>query len=274
MMRFFGFIVATLGALQIYAGAAASAQQPSPVTVQPLPAPDLENPEITYEGCLSMARETPERGFEFSGVWLSLGGGEPARHCQAVALIGLNAYGEAATRLEEMAESSNESAVVRAGLLAQAGQAWVLEGEFERAYAAQTAALDLLLLADRRRIAFLIDRASTLASLQKHWEALDDLNDVIAADPDNVDALAFRASAYRYVDALELALEDANRALRVDPDNTAALLERGNIHQTNGERAAARQDWLAAIQLDPSSPAAVTARANIEKLDVKVEAFP
>jgi len=274
MMRLLGFIAAILAVFQIYVDTAAVAQQSSPATVQPLPVPDLENPEITYQGCLSMARETPERGFEFSGMWLGLNGGEPARHCQAVALIGLNAFGEAATRLEEMAEDSNESTVVRAGLLAQAGQAWVLEGELERAYAAQTTALDLLPLIDRRRIGVLIDRASTLASVQNYWEALDDLNDVIAADPDNADALAFRASAYRYVNALELAMEDANRALRVDPDNAAALLERGNIHQTNGEKTAARQDWLTAIQLDPDSPAAVTARANIERLDVRVEESP
>ena len=263
-----------IGLLVFLMDASALAQQSAPVTVQPLPAPDLENPEITYSGCLTMARETPERGFEFSGMWLGLGGGEPARHCQAVALIGLNAFGEAATRLEEMAEDSNESTVVRAGLLTQAGQAWVLERELERAYAAQTTALDLLPLMDRRRIAALIDRAATLAAVQNYWEALDDLNDVIAADPDNADALAFRASAYRYLDTLELAMEDANRALRIDPENVAALLERGNIHQTNGEKAGARQDWIRAIQLAPESPAAETARANIEKLDVKVEALP
>ncbi len=245
-----------------------------PETVQPLPEPDLENPDVTYDGCLTMARETPERGFEFSGIWLGLGGGDPARHCQAVALIGLEAYGEAATRLEKMAEESRESTVVRAGLLAQAGQAWTLEGELERAYAAQTTALDLLPALDRLRIAVLIDRASTLAAAQNYWEALDDLNDVISADPDNADALAFRASAYRYVEAMDLALEDANRAVRADRQNTAALLERGNIHQLLGNETAARQDWIAAIQLAPDSPAAETARANIEKLDVKVEADP
>jgi tetratricopeptide (TPR) repeat protein len=261
----FGFFIAP---------APISAQQPSPATVQPLPTPDLENPEITYEGCLTMARNTPERGFEFSGMWLGLGGGEPARHCQAVALIGLKAYDEAATRLEQMAETSTESTVVRAGLLAQAGQAWMLEGELEKAYAVQTTGLGLLPLIDRRRVALLMDRASTLASTQNYWEALDDLNDVIAADPENADALAFRASAYRYVDALELAMEDANRALQSDPENVAALLERGNIHQTSGEVAAARKDWIAAIQLAPDSPAAATARANIEKLDVNVEGFP
>ena len=254
--------------------ATSAAQKPYPATVQPLPAPDLENPAATYDGCLTMARETPERGFEFSGMWLGLGGADPARHCQAVALIGLSEFGEAATRLEKLAETSREGTIVRAGLLAQAGQAWLLEGELERAYAAQTTALGLLPLMDRRRIAILTDRAETLAAAQNYWEALDDLNDVIAADSENTDALAFRASAYRYVDALELAIEDANRALRADSENVSALLERGILHQLNNEKAAARQDWLRAIQLAPDSPAAATARANIERLDVKVEPFP
>ncbi|MEQ9449483.1 MAG: hypothetical protein RLN70_11355, partial [Rhodospirillaceae bacterium] len=243
-------------------------------TVQPLPEPDLQNPAATYDACLSMARQTPERGFEFSGIWLGLSGGEPARHCQAVALIGLKEYGEAATRLEELAEGSRENTVVRAGMLAQAGRAWLMEGEVERAYAAQTTALDLLPVMDDQRRAVLVDRAEALAAAQNYWEALDDLNEVLASDPQNVDALAFRASAYRYVDSPELALEDANRALKVDPDNVSALLERGILHQLNGDEAAARQDWLRAIQLDPESPAAETARANIEKLDVNVDLDP
>ena len=189
-------------------------------------------------------------------------------------MIGLQEYGEAATRLEEMAEDSRESTVVRAGLLGQAGQAWLLEGKLERAYAAQTTALDLLPLIDQHRIAVLIDRAETLAAARNYWESIDDLNDVIAADPDNSDALAFRASAYRYVDAPELAMEDANRALKAAPDNASALLERGILYQMNNEKAAARQDWLKAIQLAPDSSAADAARANIEKLDVNVEAQP
>ena len=250
------------------------AQQSSPATVQPLPAPNLENPAATYDGCLIMARETPERGFEFAVMWLGLGGGEPARHCQAVALIGLNEFGEAATRLEEMAEDSTASTVVRAGLLAQAGQAWLLEGELERAYSAQTTALGLLPLIDRHRLEILVDRAETLAAAQNYWEALDDLNDVIAVDPDNADALAFRASAYRYVDAPNLALEDADRALKADPKNVGALLERGILNQLHNKKAAARRDWLQAIQLAPDSPAAAAARANIEALDVNVEKVP
>lgn len=253
--------------------AGAYAQSSSPPTVQPLPLPDLENPAATYDGCLTLAREKPDRGFEFSDIWLGLGGGEPARHCQAVALIGLKEYVEAATRLEALVEESHENTVVRAGLLAQAGQAWLLADELERAYTVQTMALDLLPLIDVRRIEVLIDRAETLAASRNYWEVLDDLNDVIAADPDNTDALAFRASAYRYLEAPELALEDANRALKADPKNVGALLERGNIHQINSKKMAARQDWLMAIQLAPDSRAAAIARANIEKLDVKVEAY-
>ncbi len=263
-----------IGLLLVGSAMSMAAEQSVPPTVQPLPAPDLENPAMTYDGCLKLARETPERGFEFSGMWLGLGGGEPARHCQAVALIGLKEYGEAATRLEEMAEESRENTVVRAGILAQAGQAWLLEGELERAYATQTTALGLLPLIDRHRIALLIDRAETLAAAQNYWEALDDLNDAIAADPDNADALAFRASAYRYVEAPDVAMEDANRALRADPANVSALLERGILYQLKGDKNAARQDWLAAIQIAPDSAAADAARTNIEKLDVKVEATP
>src|SRR3546814_14886518 len=61
-----------------------------------------------------------------------------------------------------------------------------------------------------------IDRAMTLAAKGRYWEAIDDLNLALAADPRRADALTLRASAYRYVDAPDFALETVQRALAID----------------------------------------------------------
>ena len=113
----------------------------------------------------------------------------------------------------ELAEKSKQSNEIRAGLLAQAAQAWLLQGEPERAHAVQTAALKLT----PNNPKLLIDRALTLAEAKNYWEAIDDLNAALAIEPNNADAYAFRASAYRMVSEDDLALDDAERALQIDP---------------------------------------------------------
>lgn len=231
------------------------------------PSPDLMKPAETYKFCLDMARSYPEQGFEFAGKWVGLSGGEPAKHCRAVALLGLREFNEAATRLEELAQGSKQDNTVRAGMLAQAAQAWLLGGQTERAYAAQTSALQLL----PRDVSILMDRAATLAEAKNYWQAIDDLNVVLGIEPKNVDALAFRASAYRMVEADDLAFDDAERAVTLDPNNISALLERGNLHRMKGRNAQARKDWMKILEITSDGEAAKAARANIEKLDVNPE---
>ena len=70
-----------------------------PRSNQGTPAPDTLDPAKTYALCLDSARAYPEQGVEFAGKWVGLGGGEPAKHCQAVAFMGLREYGEAADAL-------------------------------------------------------------------------------------------------------------------------------------------------------------------------------
>jgi len=76
-----------------------------------------------YQRCMILARKRPQEGFETAIGWRSLGGGDAADHCAAVALIELEQYGEAAKRLERLAQISIEEPPVKAGLFDQAGQA-------------------------------------------------------------------------------------------------------------------------------------------------------
>lgn len=80
------------------------------------------DPARKYAQCMSLAETRPKEAREMAGQWIGLAGGEPARHCQAVAMIELGEYADAAKRLEALAEGSRSALEVRAAMLAQAAQ--------------------------------------------------------------------------------------------------------------------------------------------------------
>lgn len=228
---------------------------------------DLEESRI-YSDCMSQARNDPEAALERAFAWRDLGGGDPARHCAAVALIGLERYEDAARRLEMLAqEISPENLELRPALLAQAAQVWLLADQVARALAAQDAAVELAPGDAELRI----ERAITLATLDRLWDAVDDLNRALDLAPERVEALVLRASAYRRLEVPELARDDIARALALAPDDPSALLERGMLSRLAGDPAAAREDWLRVIALAEGRPPADAARAALADLDVQVE---
>ena len=54
---------------------------PAPALSQPPTAADAAE----YRACIAEVERSAERGFEFAIGWESLGGGDPARHCVALA---------------------------------------------------------------------------------------------------------------------------------------------------------------------------------------------
>src|SRR5579862_9907558 len=258
MLLCVGALAALIGAS--HAGFAKDAvQQVSPSPVVP------KDPAQRYEWCIHLAKTSPADGWEAALAWTGEGGGDPARHCAAVALIGLKQYKQAAERLEDLARDSFADAPIRAGMLRQAGQAWLLANDVDRAYADQTTALQLTPGAPD----LLIDRAESLA-LAQHWkEAKADLDAALAAVPDRADALIYRATAERFIGDLAAAGGDIKKALALDAGSEDAWLESGSIKRLQGDNAGARHDWLHVLDLAPNSQAAVSARANIEELDVK-----
>lgn len=223
---------------------------------------------LAYTDCMRLAERAPDQAFEEALAWQSDNGGAAARHCAAVALIGLGHFGEAAIRLERLAgELGPGEPATGSEILGQAGQAWLSAGEAERAFATQSAALKLA----PKDPELWIDRAVTLATAQNYWEAIDDLNRAAELAPNRAEVLVLRASAYRMVDGADLALDDVTRALALEPDNTEGLLERGILRRLAGDADGARDDWLGVLAVAPESAAAKDARANLEKLDVKVE---
>ena len=197
--------------------------------------------------------------------WFDDGGGLLARHCVAISLIGLDQPAEAATRLERLALDSpptdQENRVV---FLTQAAHAWSLGGQPRRA---DTLLSDLLTAAPHD-LSLRLDRAAVRLELEENWKAIDDLDAVLESEPDNIEALLYRASAYRYVDALDLARTDVDRVLAQAPDIPEAWLELGILLQFEGNFEGTRRAWAEALRLAPSGPVANAVRARLEEMDV------
>ncbi|TAN56177.1 MAG: hypothetical protein EPN20_19210, partial [Magnetospirillum sp.] len=191
-----------------------------PLLLAPLGAgAETINPRQEYRTCLQLARQKPEDGWEEAIAWTSLGGGEPARHCAAVALIGLGKLEEAARRLEALAQQSRGTEGLRAEMLAQAAQAWLLAGKVELALADLDTGLGLV----PNQPDLLLDKAVAMAQAAHYKEVVEVLTTLLKIQPNRVEAMVLRGSAYRYLDKLELAKDDIARALVLDNDLPDAL---------------------------------------------------
>lgn len=218
-----------------------------------------------HADCLALVGSRPAEAWESALAWESLGGGNPARHCGALALIALGHREEGALRLEALVQDGHASAPVRAGMLAQAAQAWFAAGQVQQALRDQGAALALT----PDDVDLLLDRATTLGELGDLAAALADLDRAAQLAPKRADVFALRATAWRLHGQLSAAERDIVAALKLDPNQPDALLESGLTARARGNAAQARRAWLKLLQVAPDSSAAALARQNIEALDVR-----
>jgi Flp pilus assembly protein TadD len=213
-----------------------------------------------YERCLGMLRTDPEGARFFADGWEAAGGGEGARHCAALSLLALGETERGAERLEDLARRSGADAATRAAVFAEAGSAWTLAGEPDRAFAAATMALTLA--PDDPSLA--LDRALALGAMGRYAEALGDLDRAVELDASRADAWMLRGAAKRQLGRTAEAERDVARALALAPDNAEALLERGALRRTRGDVRGARADWERAARLASDGATAELARRNLE----------
>ena len=238
---------------------------PESLPVPPVPPRIAEGAE--YESCLAMLTADPAGAKAYAEAWRTRGGGEGATHCLGLAEIGLGDTEQGAEILQKLANDSPGSNVARASVYDQAGQAFLMSGAIDKAYAVATLALTL----SPDDPDLLTDGAVAAGNLGRYQDALDDLSHALDIDPRRADALVLRASAWRHLGRLELAQDDIDRALTVDPENAEALLERGIVRQRRNDRAGARRDWEQAVSLAPDTSTADLAQQNLALLDAGPE---
>jgi tetratricopeptide (TPR) repeat protein len=247
-------VLGTALATLLLAGGSARAVEPAA-----LPDDDATH----YQKCLDAARKTPATALAPAEAWRAQGGGFPADHCAAVALFGLARYPEAAQRFEALAGAMMERGPdLRADVLQQAGQAWLLANAPDKAKSDLDAALSFT----PKDPDILIDRSRADAEARDWKGAVADLDRALALAPGRADALVYRASAWRQLGDLDRARTDVGAALAASPDDAAGLLERGNIRRLEGDAAGAGADWRAVETHAPGSSEAAAAKANLARL--------
>ncbi|HXV73704.1 MAG TPA: tetratricopeptide repeat protein [Sphingomonadales bacterium] len=228
----------------------------------------------TYAHCMSLTESEADTAFDMAQTWLKTGGGLPAQHCAAIALVKLKKYAEAGEAFEAMIpKAPADNPELTANIYAQGGNAWLLANFALRAHELFTAGLKLVPPGSSEHVELLIDRARALTMAEDDKGAIADLEAAARLLPERPDILALQASSHRRLRQFEAAQDALARALALAPDHPEALLERGNLRITLGDEAGARADWVRFLALYGESPEAEAVRRNLERLDVKVEDF-
>jgi tetratricopeptide (TPR) repeat protein len=188
--------------------------------------------QARYAQCLERtgAAQTGDmavEAYEAALAWESAGGGAPAEHCTAIALLRLGHEEEAAMRLEALTGQSLFAAPEQtAELLRQAASAWLLAGELARAEAAAGRALEAAPDAD-----LAVLRARVRLEAENYAGAEADLTDALARRAGDSGTLALRALARMAQGDLTAALRDAEAAVEADPQNVEARLTLGDVRE-------------------------------------------
>lgn len=221
-----------------------------------------------YKTCMALARRDAKRALEDALAYEATGGGYPARHCAATALLQLGRYRQAGAMFDGLG-SAMETAPrqLRSRIFHQAGLAWLGARDVKRADASLVRAVAL----DGHNLKARTDRGLLRAQTNRMTEALYDFDVVIAAEPDNATVRVLRAATYRKLKRLGKAAADLERALARDPDHADALLERGILRLVRRDLPGARADWKRVLKVAPGSAAAVVARRKLASLNRRLK---
>lgn len=223
----------------------------------------LSGPE-RYNRCLALAAKEPQVAYEKSSAWRARGGMMYAAHCEAVALINLKRYAEAARKLTNLANDKFDAAT-RVQIYIQAANAWMMAEQPGEALPLLSDALEI----SPGNMDALTDRARARA-MHRDWPGAEaDLTEALSKDPTRVDLLVLRSSARHAMGKKDEARADIDRALDLVPGYAEALVERGGMKLEAGDKTGAQADWESVLKKAPNGDAAQSARARLEAMGVK-----
>lgn len=183
--------------------------------------------------CLQKLDEAPSEAYEDGLAWLSEGNRPGARYCTAMALIELGETAEGAFRLEALANAPDGGSLEdRALYLAQAGNAWLASNLPEEALLTLNNAIRL----NPEDPDLLIDRARAHLLMENWVLGETDLTDALERQPGAFDAYLLRAETRLRQNRLDEAMNDVLQARAIDPENIEALLLRGRIREADLDR--------------------------------------
>jgi tetratricopeptide (TPR) repeat protein len=127
------------------------------------------------------------------------------------------------------------------------GSAYFRKGDYDRAIADKTRAIELY---PDFAVAF-CDRGISYMEKGDHDRAIADWTRAIELDPDNVDPLCNRALAYDQTRDHDRAIVDLTCAIELEPDYGVAFFLRGSAYEAKDNPDRGIADLTRAIELDP-----------------------
>jgi tetratricopeptide (TPR) repeat protein len=182
-----------------------------------------------YLACLASVADNADDAFEDALTWRMEGGGWPAAHCEARALIALGDIENGARLMADQAgeETNVDDMAIRAAMFIEAGQAWLGNDQAE---AADEAFAEAAALAPQSLDARLGAAQASLAL--GDWEMAETrASALIDRAPGLVDGWQVRAAARLEAEMLDGAARDLETALTLAPDDIDLLVLRGRINE-------------------------------------------
>jgi tetratricopeptide (TPR) repeat protein len=211
-----------------------------------------------YDGCVRAIPTDARKAEQFAVEWQGMGGGLPARHCQALAQLQQQQFIAAASTLSKAAQVAEaEKSPLVADFWAQAGNAAFLGGDSKGAVQYFTTALTAAgEFAPQRSASILIDRARAYTDLNNLPFARSDLDRAIALNKQDATAWMLSAALARRQGDMARASTEISRASTLEPSNPDIMFEQGNIAAANKDEATARKVWEMTVKAAPGSQAA------------------
>ena len=181
-----------------------------------------------HKACLARIAQDSALAHEEAMIWQSEGGGRRARHCVAMALFALGHEGEAAYRLEKLAQSPDGgSDILRIGYYVQAADMWLQAGAPQKAIDAGLMGLEI----DISNIDLRIARARGFGALEQWADAQRELTTALIHAPNEPRVLRYRADTYLRQAKLRLAKADIDKSVQLNVKDIDSLLLRGRINE-------------------------------------------
>jgi tetratricopeptide (TPR) repeat protein len=211
-----------------------------------------------YDGCVRAIEADAAKAEQFAVEWQGMGGGLPARHCQALAQLHRQQFAAAAATLVKAAQAAEAAkSPLAADFWGQAGNAAFLAGDSRGAIGHFTSAITAAgAFAPARTAGLLIDRARAAAELGELPAARIDLDRALALNKEDGVAWMLSAALARRQNDLARASRDISRASTLSPSDPDIMFEQGNIAAANGDAEAARRVWEMTVKAAPGTQAA------------------
>ncbi len=191
----------------------------------------VEPPEANqrYLDCVLLVEADLELGRTAAQQWTAEGGGADAQHCQAIADIAAGFFKLGAARLEDLAQRNDAGDDrIRARLLAQAADTWLMADQVEFAKTAIKSAFEYAPDSGELHLT-----AAKVHGADKKWHQVVASVET-AAQAGFVSANTYVLSGRAFIELgdYESASAEVIKALTLDPTNLDALVLRGEIQQT------------------------------------------